>query len=81
MLMSPDGWASASNTKILRSMSTFLPKVPVVSPRSLPRLSTEARNTITIENDENSWGIEASLELRKHLALVLDIHPFGSQNR
>ena len=39
-----------------------------------PRLSTEARNTITIENDENSWGIEASLELRKHLALVLDIH-------
>ena len=40
----------------------------------LPRLSQEARNTITIENDENSWGIEASLELRKHLALVLDIH-------
>ena len=40
----------------------------------LPRLSPEARNTITIENDENSWGIEASLELRKHLALVLDIH-------
>ena len=39
-----------------------------------PRLSTEARNTITIENDENSWGIDASLELRKHLALVLDIH-------
>ena len=40
----------------------------------IPRLSQEARNTITIENDENSWGIEASLELRKHLALVLDIH-------
>ena len=40
----------------------------------LPRLSPEARNTITIENDENSWGIDASLELRKHLALVLDIH-------
>ena len=39
-----------------------------------PRLSPEARNTITIENDENSWGIDASLELRKHLALVLDIH-------
>ena len=38
------------------------------------RLSQEARNTITIENDENSWGIEASLELREHLALVLDIH-------
>ena len=40
----------------------------------IPRLSKEARNTITIENDENSWGIEASLELRKQLALVLDIH-------
>jgi len=40
----------------------------------LPRLSPEARNTITIENDEMSWGIDASLELRKHLALVLDIH-------
>ena len=40
----------------------------------LPRLSPEARNTITIENDENSWGLEASLELEKDLALVLDIH-------
>tara|TARA_B100001027_G_scaffold41136_1_gene26179 strand:+ start:12245 stop:13261 length:1017 start_codon:yes stop_codon:yes gene_type:complete len=39
-----------------------------------PRLSEEARNTITIENDEMSWGIEASLELRDKLALVLDIH-------
>ena len=40
----------------------------------LPRLSPEARNTITIENDEMSWGIEDSLELEKHCALVLDIH-------
>ena len=40
----------------------------------LPRLTPEARNTITIENDENSWGLEHSLELEKHLALVLDIH-------
>ena len=40
----------------------------------LPRLSPEARNTITIENDEMSWGIEASLELANDLALVLDIH-------
>ena len=39
-----------------------------------PRLSPEARNTITIENDEMSWCIEASLELRDKLALVLDIH-------
>ena len=40
----------------------------------LPRLSPEARNCITIENDEMSWGIDASLELEKHVALVLDIH-------
>jgi len=40
----------------------------------LPRLSPEARNCITIENDENSWGLDASLELEKHVALVLDIH-------
>jgi UV DNA damage endonuclease len=41
---------------------------------ALKRLSPEARNTITIENDENTWGIESSLELAKDLALVLDIH-------
>ena len=40
----------------------------------LPRLSPEARNTITIENDENSWGLDASLELAGHLGLVIDIH-------
>jgi UV DNA damage endonuclease len=40
----------------------------------LPRLSPEARNTITIENDEMSWGLDASLELADHVALVLDIH-------
>jgi UV DNA damage endonuclease len=40
----------------------------------LPRLTPEARNVITIENDENSWGLDASLELEKDLALVIDIH-------
>lgn len=40
----------------------------------LGRLTPEARNSITIENDENAWGIEDSLELQKHCALVLDIH-------
>lgn len=40
----------------------------------LGRLTPEARNVITIENDENAWGIESSLELQKHCALVLDIH-------
>jgi len=38
------------------------------------RLSPEARNTITIENDENKWGLDASLELAETCALVLDIH-------
>jgi len=40
----------------------------------LPRLSPEARNTLTIENDEMTWGLDASLELADHCALVLDIH-------
>jgi UV DNA damage endonuclease len=41
---------------------------------TLSRLTPEARNCITIENDENAWGIESSLELVKHCALVLDLH-------
>jgi UV DNA damage repair endonuclease len=41
---------------------------------TLRRLSPEARNCITIENDENAWGIDSSLELADDCALVLDIH-------
>jgi UV DNA damage repair endonuclease len=41
---------------------------------ALRRLTPEARNCITIENDEISWGIESSIELCNDLALVLDIH-------
>ena len=41
---------------------------------ALKSLSPEARNCITIENDENKWGLEHSLELADDLALVLDIH-------
>jgi UV DNA damage repair endonuclease len=41
---------------------------------ALQRLSPEARNCITIENDEMSWGLEASLELANDVALVLDLH-------
>ena len=41
---------------------------------ALKRLSPEARNCITIENAEFSWGLDASLELVDHCALVLDIH-------
>jgi len=40
----------------------------------IPRLSPEARNCLTIENDEISWGIDSSIELVNDCALVLDIH-------
>jgi UV DNA damage repair endonuclease len=41
---------------------------------ALPRLSPEARNTLAIENDEMCHGLDASLMLKDHVALVLDIH-------
>lgn len=40
----------------------------------LKKLSREARNCLTIENAEFSWGLDASLELVNDCALVLDIH-------
>jgi UV DNA damage endonuclease len=40
----------------------------------LGRMTPEARNTLTIENDEMTWGIEDSIELVNDCALVLDIH-------
>ena len=42
--------------------------------RVMSRLSPEARNSLTIENDEMTWGIDSSLELADTCALVLDIH-------
>jgi len=41
---------------------------------ALARMTPEARNCLTIENDEMTWGIEHSIELVKDCALVLDIH-------
>jgi UV DNA damage repair endonuclease len=41
---------------------------------AMRKLSREARNTITIENAEYTWGLDASLELVDTCALVLDIH-------
>ncbi len=38
------------------------------------RLSPEARNTITIENEENAWGLDDCLSLSDLLPIVLDIH-------
>lgn len=40
----------------------------------LPRLSTEARNMITIENEEMVWGLDKVLQLKDDVAIVLDIH-------
>jgi UV DNA damage repair endonuclease len=42
--------------------------------QALPKLSTEARNCITIENDEMSWGLDSALEMSDDAAIVLDIH-------
>jgi UV DNA damage endonuclease len=38
------------------------------------RLSPEARNTITIENEENAWGLDDCLSLGDLVPIVLDIH-------
>lgn len=38
------------------------------------RLSPEARNCITIENEENSWGLDDCLQLADLCPTVLDIH-------
>lgn len=41
---------------------------------TLGKLSPEARNLITIENDEISNGLDLTLSVASHVALVLDIH-------
>jgi len=38
------------------------------------RLSVEARNCITIENEENSWGLDDCLSISDLVPIVLDIH-------
>jgi UV DNA damage repair endonuclease len=42
--------------------------------KAYQRLSPEARNTITIENEENAWGLDDCLTLSDLLPIVLDIH-------
>ena len=42
--------------------------------KAYKRLSPEARNCITIENEENSWGLDDCLELHDLVPIVLDIH-------
>ena len=38
------------------------------------RLSPEARNCITIENEENAWGLDDCLSISDLVPIVLDIH-------
>jgi UV DNA damage endonuclease len=42
--------------------------------QTLSKMSPEARNLITIENDEISNGLDVTLAVADHVALVLDIH-------
>lgn len=42
--------------------------------RAMQRMTPEARNLITIENEEMKWGLDDCLQLEKEVALVLDIH-------
>ena len=43
---------------------------------ALKRLSPEARNTITIENEEISYGLDDCLSISDVVPIVLDIHHF-----
>ena len=40
----------------------------------LPTLSTEARNAITLENDEYQSSIDQLIKLKDRIAIVLDVH-------
>jgi UV DNA damage repair endonuclease len=42
--------------------------------RAYARLSPEARNCITIENEENAWGLDDCLTIIDIVPIVLDIH-------
>jgi UV DNA damage repair endonuclease len=42
--------------------------------RAHKKLSPEARNCVTIENEENSWGLNDCLSLIDVVPIVLDIH-------
>ena len=42
--------------------------------RAYNRLSPEARNCITIENEENAWGLNDCLTISDIVPIVLDIH-------
>lgn len=41
---------------------------------ALTKMTPEAHNTMTIENEENAWGLDSCLELAGHVPIVLDVH-------
>jgi UV DNA damage endonuclease len=47
---------------------------PIGMREAYNKLSVEARNTITVENEENTWGLDHCLELADIIPVVLDIH-------
>jgi UV DNA damage repair endonuclease len=44
--------------------------------RAYERLSPEAKNCITLENEENAWGLDDCLSLTDIIPTVLDIHHY-----
>jgi UV DNA damage repair endonuclease len=44
--------------------------------RTYSRLSPEARSCITIENEENSWGLDDCLTISDIVPVVLDVHHY-----
>jgi UV DNA damage repair endonuclease len=44
--------------------------------RAYKKLSPEARNCITIEHEENSWGLDDCLSLSDIIPIVLDVHHY-----
>jgi UV DNA damage endonuclease len=42
--------------------------------RAYQRLSPEAKNCITIENEENAWGLDDCLTISDIIPIVLDVH-------
>jgi UV DNA damage repair endonuclease len=54
------GGAKAAGTEAIRA--------------NLPRLSNAARNLLTIENDETSFGLDTLLEVADEVAIIVDFH-------
>lgn len=48
---------------------------------ALPRLSDTARNLLTVENDENAFGLDTILALADQVPVVLDLHHHWVESR